>query len=129
MQRCTKETTHEYENYGGRGIKVCDEWLDFNKFYDWAVENGYTESRDRKSCTLDRIDVNGNYEPSNCRWVSMKTQQRNRRNNVLLTYKGETHCIAEWAEMLGMQAQTIGKRLQAGWSVEDALGKPLVYIR
>lgn len=78
--RCYRETDKAYENYGGRGIKICDEWLhDFKSFYDWAMANGYDENAPRGQCTLDRIDVNGNYCPKNCRWVDMKIQRNNRR--------------------------------------------------
>ena len=82
LDRCNNPNHPSYRNYGGRGIKVCDEWMDFDNFYKWAMENGYDESAKHGKCTLDRIDVNGDYEPSNCRFVSMKTQQRNKRNNV-----------------------------------------------
>ena len=130
MMRCYNPNTHEYENYGGRGITVCDEWHDFGRFYEWAVQNGYDENSKKQSeCTIDRIDHNGNYEPSNCRFVPMKTQQRNRRNNVLITYNGETHCLSEWAEIAGIQYGTFLKRIYAGWSMEDAMNRPLVYNR
>lgn len=129
LDRCNVPTAHEYENYGGRGIKVCDEWLDFENFYEWAMANGYDENAKRGQCTLDRIDVNGDYEPSNCRFVSMKMQQRNRRNNVLITYNGETHCMSEWAEIAGLKYVTFCHRIKAGWSMEDAMNKPLLYTR
>ena len=127
--RCTNPNAHEYENYGGRGIKVCDEWQSFENFYEWAIANGYDENSDRKNSTLDRINVDGNYEPLNCRFVSMKTQQRNKRSNVLVTYNGETHCLSEWAEIAGIRYGTFLKRIYAGWSMEDAMTKPLVYTR
>ena len=120
-ERCNNPASQEAERYGGRGIKVCKEWDDFEKFYEWAYANGYEEKAKRGDCTLDRIDNDGDYEPSNCRWADMKVQGRNRRNNRMLTFGGETHCMTEWAEMLGIKPSTISTRLRRGWSVEDAL--------
>lgn len=120
MERCFKPNTHEYENYGGRGISVCEEWRNFDSFYEWAVSNGYNSN-----LTLDRIDSNGDYEPRNCRWTTMKKQQRNRRNNVFITYNGETHCLSEWAEIAGIRYGTFLKRIYAGWSMERAMTQPI----
>lgn len=86
-QRCGNPNNHNYKEYGERGISVCDEWkCNFEAFEKWSLENGYNPNAKRGECTIDRIDVNGNYEPSNCRWVSMKVQSKNKRNNS----KGET---------------------------------------
>ena len=80
IRRCCKETATEYKYYGGRGIKVCEEWKnDFQAFYDWAMGNGYDENAPRGRCTIDRIDVNGNYEPLNCRWIPTSEQNKKRR--------------------------------------------------
>lgn len=78
--RCYCKTSASYCYYGARGIAVCDEWLhDYTKFRDWALSHGYDESAPRGACTIDRIDVNGDYEPSNCRWVDMAEQNKNKR--------------------------------------------------
>lgn len=124
--RCTNPNAHEYENYGGRGIKVCNEWRDFEAFAKWALENGYAE-KERGKCTLDRINPNGDYEPSNCRWVTMKTQERNKRNNHLITFRGETHCMSEWAEIAGLKYVTFTHRVKAGWSMERIMSTPPLY--
>ena len=110
--RCYCKTDPRYKDYGGRGIRVYDEWKsDFKTFYDWAMNNGYDETAPYGKCTLDRINVNGNYEPSNCRWVTLKEQNRNRRNNKLITYKNETHCLFEWAEIYGINPKILSQRL------------------
>ena len=80
IQRCYNPKTKAYKHYGGRGITVCEEWHDAEKFSKWAYENGYDENARQWDCTIDRIDVNGNYCPENCRWVDMKTQNQNKRN-------------------------------------------------
>ena len=129
ISRCCNPNAHEYENYGGRGVKVCDEWRKYEPFRDWAMANGFDKTATKKECTLDRVDVNGDYEPSNCRWVDMKTQNRNTRGNVLITYKGETHCMSEWAEIAGLKYITFQHRLYAGWSMEEAMNTPLLYTR
>lgn len=97
--RCYNSNTDNYKNYGGRGIKVCEEWFESSsRFIKWALNHGYKDG-----LQLDRIDVNGDYEPSNCRWVTAKTNSRNRRNTDYLTCNGETKSIAEWCELYGIQ--------------------------
>lgn len=120
-RRCYKPYDIEYLNYGGRGITVCPEWQEFKPFYDWAISNGYDENAPRGQCTLERIDNNGNYEPSNCRWATMKEQQNNRRNNRLLTLNGETKTLQQWADITGIARQVISDRLERGWPIEKAL--------
>ena len=115
--RCFDKKSPCYIHYGGRGITVCDEWKnDFITFYNWAINNGYDNN-----LSIDRINNDGNYEPSNCHFVTQKEQGRNKRNNRLITYKGQTHCLAEWAEILGVKYSTLLYRFRRGWSAEAAL--------
>ena len=115
--RCYNRNETAYKNYGARGIVVCDEWLDdFMNFYNWSTENGYNNS-----LTIDRINVDGDYEPNNCRWVTMKEQQNNRRNNVYLTCHGKTQTMSQWADELGIKKCTIKARRKYGWSDEECL--------
>lgn len=94
--RVTNKKQDDYNRYINRGISMCSEWLnDYYSFEKWALENGYDEN-----LTLDRIDNNGNYEPSNCRWVDRKTQANNRRTNVILEYNGEKDTMANWSKKL-----------------------------
>ena len=116
--RCYKEHTHGYKNYGGRGIKVCDEWLhNFKNFYDWAINNGYSDD-----LTIERIDTNGDYEPSNCKWITNLEQQNNKRNNRFIEYKGEKHTIAEWSRITGINKNIILDRLNNNWDTAEILG-------
>lgn len=114
--RCSNPNSPGYHNYGGRGIKVCSEWLGengFENFYNWSINNGYDDK-----LTLDRIDVNGDYEPSNCRWVDWETQYNNTTKSVKLTYNGRTMTATQWARELGVDRHTIYDRIRNGWSVE-----------
>lgn len=118
--RCSNPNTEAFKDYGKRGIKVCDEWAsDFGKFYDWSIKNGY-----KNGLTIDRINVNGNYEPSNCRWSTMKEQNNNRRSNHYITYKGKTQTISQWETELGFKKDILSSRLSLGWSVEKAIETP-----
>ena len=116
--RCTNPNADNYSFYGGRGIKVCDEWRDdFVPFRAWAMANGYADN-----LTLDRIDNDGDYSPANCRWETHLRQCNNTRRNHLLTFQGETHTISEWARIVGMKADTLERRINyRGWPVEKAL--------
>ena len=119
--RCYNSNTPMYKYYGGRGITVCEEWKnDFKAFYEWAMNNGYSDK-----LTIDRIDNNGNYEPSNCRWVDMKTQSHNTSHNHIVKLNGVEHSLTEWAEIYNINIKTIRDRLKRGWSYEDAFSKPV----
>lgn len=123
--RCYYKKYKYYYNYGGRGIKVCEEWMDPGAFFKWALENGYDPNLPSKECTLDRIDVNGDYCPENCRWISRKEQSNNRRNTVFMNYKGKKLPIKEVAELTGIPHITIYKRIKKGCSEEEILQPPM----
>ncbi|GAB6728147.1 hypothetical protein [Streptococcus uberis] len=115
-QRCNNESSKDYPKYGGRGIEICDEWNDYLSFRNWATSNGYSDN-----LSIDRIDVNGNYEPSNCRWADYKTQANNQSNNHLITFNGRTKNIKQWSEETGISNVTILTRLTRGWSIDRSL--------
>lgn len=113
--RCYNENEPSYKNYGDRGIGVCAAWLtNYEAFRDWALANGYDENAPYGECTLDRIDVNGNYSPENCRWVNLKIQANNKTTSHFIDYRGERHTIAEWSELLGVPKYIIHDGLRAG---------------
>ena len=119
--RCYNSDSPRYKDYGGRGISICNEWLDdFDNFADWAKDNGY-----ELGLTIDRIDNNGNYEPLNCRWVTKREQNRNKRTNLMVTYNGETKPLIEWCEELGLRYDPIHNRIVNGWNIDDAFNTPL----
>jgi hypothetical protein len=116
-QRCNDLNSSDYERYGGRGIRICEEWeRDYLNFKSWALSHGYTDK-----LSIDRINNDGNYGPLNCRWISNSGQARNKSTNHPITYKGETKTLAEWAEITGLEASLIRYRLKVGWTIEDAL--------
>lgn len=116
-QRCYYKKNISYKNYGARGIKICQEWLDdFMDFYNWAMDNGYQEG-----LTIDRIDVNGNYEPSNCKWSTKEQQANNKRNNVNFTYDDKTMSLKAWCRYLGISYKTCMTRKHRGHSIEECL--------
>lgn len=127
--RCFNKNRTQHKRYGARGITICDEWLGKNgyaNFRTWAYANGYDANAKKGQCTIDRIDVNGDYEPSNCRWITNAEQARNKRTNRILTYNGESHPMCVWAEKIGIKEDTIQARIDYhGWSVEEALTLPL----
>ena len=120
--RCVDPNSHKYHAYGGRGITICEEWLNsFEAFYDWAMSNGY-----RENLSIDRINNDGSYCPENCRWATAKEQANNTRNNRLLIYNGESHTISEWADITGISAKAIYRRLGRGWNAAKTLTTPLL---
>ena len=123
-KRCYTKSEQSYKLYGGRGIEVCDVWKnDFRAFYnDVSTLPHFNEP----GYSLDRIDNDGNYEPGNVRWADRIAQANNKRNNVMITYNGETHTRAEWARIVGINWTTLRDRINRyGWSVEDALTMPV----
>lgn len=109
-KRCVTPSYVHYDRYGGRGISVCEEWKeDFMNFYNWSMANGYEDG-----LSIDRIDVDGNYEPSNCRWIPLKEQHWNTSQNVFLEHNGERKCLAQWCEELGVNYSSAHARIQRG---------------
>ena len=125
--RCYNKNDPAYDHYGGRGIKVCDDWRnDYAAFRDWAMQNGYQPDAKKYECTIDRIDNNGDYSPENCRWVNQKAQCRNTRANHFIEYNGEKRTIVEWAEIYNIRKDTLRRRIFVyGWDVERALHEPV----
>lgn len=119
--RCQNPNNDMYKYYGGRGIKVCEEWQEFIPFRDWALANDYQEE-----LTIDRIDFNGNYEPSNCRWATRKEQANNRSTNCFLEYNGETKTFQQWSEITGISARSISQRNKRGWTADRILTEPVI---
>lgn len=118
VARCTNPSAADFPRYGGRGIKVCEEWMSFQNFIaDMGVRP--------VGKTLDRIDNDGNYEKSNCKWSTLVEQQRNRRSVRLLEYRGQIKRLPEWSEIVGIKPRVIRERLDAGWSTEMALSTPV----
>lgn len=113
--RCENKSSKDYSRYGERGISVCDEWeRDFLCFYKWAMKSGYKEN-----LSLDRINNNSGYSPENCRWADGQEQCRNRRNNVLVAYNGETKSIAEWCDLLKFDRALAYHRYARGWTGKE----------
>ena len=118
--RCLNINSKYYKRYGFRGITICDAWRDsFEAFRDWALANGY-----RDDLTIDRIDNGGNYCPENCRWITMKEQQNNRRSNRFITYNGKTKTVSQWASEIGVSTGMLYHRLDAGWDIDRAFTEP-----
>lgn len=123
--RCNNPNEPTYKYYGGRGISICEEWIlkkeGYINFYNWSIENGYQDN-----LTIDRKDVNGNYEPSNCRWSDWEEQENNRRNNYLITIDGVTKNVMQWAKEFNLPDETIWSRIRRGKTGKDLI-KPSRY--
>jgi hypothetical protein len=115
-QRCQNTNCNNYKNYGGRGIKLCGEWNNFEIFRKWALKNGY-----RDGLEIDRINVNSDYCPENCRWTTNRTQANNRRNNNYYEIDGIKHTLMEWTRIFGKNFRTVYGRIERGWKIEEAL--------
>ena len=122
MSRCYREKDASYKHYGGRGIRVCEEWHDIQNFEKWIENNPYS-----KGMTIDRIDTDADYSPNNCRWATKAEQANNRRNTISLEYKGEKHTLSEWAKIKGINRSTINNRYCRGWSTERILNAPVTH--
>jgi len=124
-ERCYSKNCPEYSYYGGRGIKICDRWLEPN---GQGMLNFYTDMgpRPSKEYSIDRIDVNGDYTPENCRWTDIYTQANNKRSNNYLTFNGETKTLTTWANELGIEPKTLFTRIYDGWGIEKALSTPTI---
>ncbi len=120
-QRCKADGKPYHDNWGNRGIKVCPEWNEYKVFEEWALGTGYKDS-----LTIDRIDVNGNYEPSNCRWATYKEQANNKRNNRIITINGESKSLKQWCDCIGnVTPETVYRRMKnEGWDIVTALYHP-----
>lgn len=118
--RCLCKTNNRYKYYGGRGIKICDEWKnDFISFQEWSINNGYKDN-----LTIDRIDVNGNYEPNNCRWVNNIIQSNNCRTNIYFTLNGNTQTLKQWCREYNIDYRMVYYRVTHGWTLKEALSIP-----
>ena len=117
IDRTSNPNRNDSEHYYSKGIRVCEEWKDYVNFKEWALNNGYEEG-----LSIDRIENDKGYNPSNCRWVKLEEQNRNKTNNKVLEYNGEKHIITEWCRITGLNWSTIDRRLKRGLSVGQALG-------
>lgn len=123
LHRCYNPNMKVYPIYGGRGLKVSDDWLGENgyeNFKQWAYNNGYDDK-----LTIDRTDNNMGYSPNNCRWVTMKVQNNNKRDNRVVIYQGKRYTIAELSELCGIKPSTLSYRLDRNWSIEKAINTPV----
>lgn len=116
--RCRNANHKDYKYYGGRGIKVCEEWNNYINFRDWSLANGYDDC-----LTIDRIDVNKDYSPSNCRWVDRMTQMNNFSKNIVVDFNNESHTISDWSKILNIPYGVLYYRIKHNWKLEKAFNK------
>lgn len=122
IYRCEKPQSQGYEYYGGRGIKVCKEWHDVGKFAEWAYANGYDDTASKGDCTIERIDVNGDYDPSNCKFVNRFAQNANRRNTLKIDINGESVPLMMAVRNVGLMYKPVYERMRSyGDTFEDAV--------
>lgn len=118
--RCLNSKSKDYPDYGGRGIKVCANWINsYESFRDWAVSHGYSEE-----LSIDRIDVNGDYCPENCRWATQEQQSRNTRKNIHVEKDGFSGCLLDYCKLHSLNYHTVISRLNLGWPLEEAIEAP-----
>lgn len=118
--RCNNSNSKRFKDYGGRGISICNEWDDYRKFKSWAINNGYSDD-----LSIERIDVNGNYCPENCKWIPLSEQCLNKQDTIWLEYRGERKQLKVWCKELGLDYAKVAQRLKPmGWSVERAFETP-----
>ena len=117
LKRCENQNASNYSAYGARGVSVCDGWHTYTTFRDWAMANGYNDD-----LSIDRIDVDGNYEPQNCRWANVIEQANNRRSSRIFEIRGVRHTLAEWARLYDVDYKSLHKRIMGGESIQDILG-------
>lgn len=124
-RRCSDPKNNRYQNYGDRGIRVCEEWEHFENFREWAYATGYDDKAPYGVCTIERINTDGNYEPSNCTWKSIKEQCSNRTSNILITYNGKTLTATEWEKELHFSKDRVCMRIRRGWTPIEAVSIPI----
>lgn len=118
LNRCENPNFKSYQDYGARGIKVCEEWHNSKTFLDWSKENGYEDGLE-----IDRINTDGDYCPSNCRWIKRLENSNNKRNNKLIEHNGETKTLAEWARHFGVNYKNLSRNIIKGYSLIDAVNR------
>lgn len=114
-QRCYNTKNASYKDYGGKGIKVCEEWQDFIPFYNWSMKNGYNDT-----LTIDRIDNNKDYSPDNCRWATIEQQNNNKSDTILIQYNGKIQSVAKWSQELNIKYSTLMSRINKGIPLDEA---------